>query len=598
MLTIKTTLTGLTISLLLCSILTESPDTIESQVTESNVSPKNKPILKSLKVEDVVESESKKEITTEEIIPKIVPTESEDKVLNSEKETVIDNENKETSEIQNAENQTETKKAEQIDDSKEKVVKAEIETDTGVSTPKSKKKRSSKKHHRWIPKKKRKRPALIRKLTNPSYVVEDVGNDLRVVLFVENDKELLKHKNTGEGKSRENLIKKLEEERDNIELEDVNFYYTDCQYIDHLCSELNINKVYNQVVYLTNYTITPIRMDYFDLQDILFDRLFNGLKAFQNIEYLNQYIETSEHKNVVLFNFETPPTEADLKGKTESLALKNTKKLIKHCRRDCFNYMTYVYLKTPDEFLMQPSKKGKVFLVHNGEFMETPFDMTISKKKNLKSGVEFLKNEGLEDVIMHNSRNYFKIYHNDYKAIVVLVIKEADKHLIAQVKREFGKTAYKHREFRKDYEDRYAFVLANLTETENKSNQMIEHVVGKQQNPFDIYLFNRSVQKENYDNFRLTQSMPEIRSFLNNLPYDLEKYSTIKKKKVKALEDEGSIEGKTSEEEDLFYEGAKKYIEEWIYINSALGNYEVGTQEDWDHVNERNVLGIFQLLFY
>ena len=193
---------------------------------------------------------------------------------------------------------------------------------------------------------------------------------------------------------------------------------------------------------------------------------------------------------------------------------------------------------------------------------------------------------------------YFKIYHNDYKAIVVLVIKEADKHLIAQVKREFGKTAYKHREFRKDYEDRYAFVLANLTETENKSNQMIEHVVGKQQNPFDIYLFNRSVQKENYDNFRLTQSMPEIRSFLNNLPYDLEKYSTIKKKKVKALEDEGSIEGKTSEEEDLFYEGAKKYIEEWIYINSALGNYEVGTQEDWDHVNERNVLGIFQLLFY
>ena len=99
MLTIKTTLTGLTISLLLCSILTESPDTIESQVTESNVSPKNKPILKSLKVEDVVESESKKEITTEEIIPKIVPTESEDKVLNSEKETVIDNENKETSEI-------------------------------------------------------------------------------------------------------------------------------------------------------------------------------------------------------------------------------------------------------------------------------------------------------------------------------------------------------------------------------------------------------------------------------------------------------------------------------------------------------------------
>lgn len=429
---------------------------------------------------------------------------------------------------------------------------------------------------------------LFYRLTDPSFIVDDVANNLRVVLLVENDKPILKDKTKGEGLARTKLIQALKARLDDPELEDVNFYLSDCEFIAHLCEELNIQRVVNQVVYLTNYTITPIRLDYLDVEEVLFERLFNTLRPFENIEYLNSYIETSDHKNIVLFNFREPISEEDLKTKKKKPEIRRALKLIRQCRRNCFNHMTYVFLKNPDEFMRQETKRGKVFLVHQGEFLESPFDLESKTKTNLKLGLEFLKNEGLEDVITHNSRNYFKIYHNDYKAILLLVTQETDQALLKQVKREFLKTARKHREFRKDYADRYIFVSSNLLTEEQSSSKMIRHVIGNQSNPFEIYLLNRS-QEENFDNFRLTEAFSDVASFLNNLPYKLEKYHKILQKK-QSLDEQKQI-AELTDEENYFFEGAKKYYEEWMYLNSALAHYEVGIQDGFDRLNERSIFG-------
>lgn len=429
---------------------------------------------------------------------------------------------------------------------------------------------------------------LFYKLTDPSFIVDDVANNIRVVLLVENDRPILKDKTKGEGLARTKLIQSLKARLEDPELEDVNFYISDCEFIAHLCEELNIQKMVNQVVYLTNYTITPIRLDYLDMEEVLFERLFNTLKPFENIEYLNSYIETSDHKNIVLFNFRRPVTEEDLKNPKKRPDIRRALKLIRQCRRNCFNHMTYVFLKNPDEFMQQENKQNKVFLVHQGEFLESPFDLESKTKTNLKLGLEFLKNEGLEDVITHNSRNYFKIYHNDYKAILLLVTQETDQALLKQVKREFLKTARKHREFRKDYADRYIFVSSNMLTEEKSSLKMIRHVIGNQSSPFDIYLLNRSHQ-DNFDNFRLTEAFPDVAAFLNNLPYELEKYHKILQKK-QSLDEQKEIADLT-EEENIFFEGAKKYYEEWMYLNSALSHYDAGVQDGLDRLNERSVFG-------
>lgn len=196
-----------------------------------------------------------------------------------------------------------------------------------------------------------------------------------------------------------------------------------------------------------------------------------------------------------------------------------------------------------------------------------------------------MKNEGLEDVIVHNSRNYFKIYQNDYKAIVALVSTETNQNLVNQVKREFSKTARRHREFRKDYGDRYTFVFVDKVNGEKEFNKMIDHVVGKQRNPFDVYLFNRAMKRDNFDNYRLTENLDDVRDFLHQLPFDLKRFRTLRAKSLKQ-------NTPLTEEDEMFLEGAKKYEEEWAYINGALSSYEAGVQGGWDHLNEKKVLGL------
>ena len=291
-----------------------------------------------------VKEEADKENKGEELQKKLEET---DKQIESEVESLLE-------EAKVTEKKEDTKSKEES--VKEKTQKTETQkTETPKVSKKKKTKKPKKKHKKKKKRSKKKfredldryyeepEPPLIIKLLDPSYIVEDVGDNLRVVLFVQNDKTVLKNKESGEGKARVKLIKALKKQKSNPEMDDVNFYFTDCKFIAHLCEELNISKISNQVVYLTNYTITPIRMDYLDLEEELFNRLFNGLQAFKNIEYLNHFIETTKHSNVVLFNFEHPPTKEELKARKKKGALGRAMKIIRECRRNCFNYMNYVY---------------------------------------------------------------------------------------------------------------------------------------------------------------------------------------------------------------------------------------------------------------
>jgi hypothetical protein len=46
-----------------------------------------------------------------------------------------------------------------------------------------------------------------------------------------------------------------------------------------------------------------------------------------------------------------------------------------------------------------------------------------------------------------------------------------------------------------------------------------------------------------------------------------------------------------SDEDNFFFEGAKRYFEEWKYVNAALKNYDAGVQDGWEQFNERSLFG-------
>ena len=451
---------------------------------------------------------------------------------------------------------------------------------------------------------KKKKEYLVVRLVKAEHLIEDLKEERRVVMFIENRPELLKDKTQGDGKIRKELIKELRKRMDHEHMNDVMFYFTDCSFLQNLCEEMQIDLEANEVVYLTRFRSTPIRLEDPQLMDKLWASISPGLKEFEDLQALDMHIEENAARGIhtVIFNFEDEEKEAQ----TERAI-----KFLLKCQRDCFNWMEFVWVKKPSGYLAAEVNKGKTLMIRKGEILTTPFNLGPKGKMNMKKTIDYVNNEGLPDVLENRNENYFKIYQNDMKAMVALMVNEEDEVKVHEWRKIFENAAYHHRKSREDYENRYTFVFIDLKRGDESYNKMVQGVTGEISTPYEIFLFTRGYEGEGFANYSLSENVADISDLLDEIPKELEKLNALKQRK-QLIDDEkkerelAGVDADSKEplkneplstEDEIFLETANYLEKEWkamegvLKTNPAMNSIE---ELSLPGITERTMLAFLQ----
>lgn len=423
----------------------------------------------------------------------------------------------------------------------------------------------------------KKKEYLVVRLVKAEHLIEDLKEERRVVMFIENRPDLLKDKTQGDGKIRKELIKELRKRMDHEHMNDVMFYFTDCAFLQNLCEEMQIDLDANEVVYLTRFRSTPIRLEDPQLMDKLWSSISPGIKEFEDLQALDMHIEENAARGVhtVIFNFDEDQRDAQ----TERAI-----KLLLKCQRDCFNWMEFVWVKNPSGYLSAEVNKGKTLMVRKSEILTTPFNLGPKGKMKMKQTIDYVNNEGLPDVLENRNENYFKIYQNDMKAMVALMVNEQDEVKVHEWRKIFENAAYHHRKSRPDYENRYTFVFIDLLRGDHSYNKMVQGVTGEITSPYEIFLFTRGYEGEGFANYSLSENVADISDLLDEIPNEIQKLDALKERKrlideekkerEAAQADEGEKQPLKNEplstEDEIFLETANYLEKEWRAMNGVL----------------------------
>ena len=435
------------------------------------------------------------------------------------------------------------------------------------------------------PGKKKKKEYLVVRLVKAEHLIEDLKEERRVVMFLENRPDLLKDKTQGDGRIRKDLIRELRKKMDHEHMNDVMFYFTDCGFLQNLCDEMMIDIEANEVVYLTRFRSTPIRLEDPQLMEKLWAGISPQVKEFDDLQALDAHVEENAGRGIhtILFNFEEEmkPVQSD----------KATKLLLK-CQRDCFNWMEFVSVKNPSGYLSAEVNRGKTLMLRKGEILTTPFNLGPEGKMDLKKTIDFVNNEGLPDLLENRNENYFKIYQNDLKAMVALMVNEPDEEKVSQWRRIFENAAVHHRLSRPDYHNRYTFVFIDLLNGDAGYNTMVKGVTGEISTPYEIFMFTRGYEGEGFANYSLSENIAGVSDVLDDLPKEIAKIEALNERK-RLIDEEKQQRGDDkdanaeplvneplSTEDEIFMETASLLQKEWramegvLKVDPALGSIE------------------------
>ena len=428
---------------------------------------------------------------------------------------------------------------------------------------------------------KSKKNYLIVRLKEPSFIIEDITNGMNTVLFIENKKKILKNKESGEGYNRARLIDKLKSMKNHEDMVETSFYFTDCEVLQNLCEEMNINPDTNQVAHISKFISTVIPMASDRLEERLLDRISQTLLTMANIDELNQVVEQKGPINVILFN-----TDHDVNQDEQELQTERILRLIRACKKDCFDRTLFVQLQAKDEFLEQVENGGKTFLIRNGQFLKTPFELRGRGKSYITRTLTMINNEGLDDILMNNNQNYFKIYQNDMKAIISLILNTDDQSKKEAYLKIFKEAAQIHREDRKSFLDRYTFVVTDLDQAEPNYREMLVEVTGEINTDAEVFLFTRGNNTDSYENFKLSENIKGVDDLLDTLDDKIQKYEDLMERKKKIQEEGDTGKDQISENDENYIEIGDVFIDVWKNLRT------LPKTDSENSISVRNLLGL------
>ena len=414
---------------------------------------------------------------------------------------------------------------------------------------------------------------MIIRLTNAKHIIEDVNDGIRVLLFVENNKKILLDKSQGEGLARKKLIEMLRSNREQEEVKETAMYFTSCRFLRNLCVEMQIDQKENEVVYLTKYQSYPISYNDPVLEMKVMDKLVQTLEEVEDINHLHEMIENKEGINTILFNIDDENREEQMR---------RAKKLTEKCIHECYEPYLYVYLKNKDAFLENEENKGKAFLVRNKGTIPTPFKLKSEGKMGLLKTMKFLNNEGLPEMLENSNENYFRIYQNDLKAMVVLALNTDNETQKAMLMKEFEQAAKRHRESRKDYKDRYSFVYSDMHEGDPYYNDMLLEVTGKIAKESALFIFSKGNHDISFRNLEFEENYNDVRRFMQDIPNEIERVKELRKRNENKEE--------LNLVEKVMLDNGNRYEKEWLLLNGILKMTE-SEEADTNKINTRNILG-------
>lgn len=425
---------------------------------------------------------------------------------------------------------------------------------------------------------------LITKLKSASSIIDDITHNMQVVLFVENDKAALENEDLPQKENRKKLIDLLKQNREHEDVRTTAFYFADCSFLENLCDEMSIDPKTNQVALISKFVSTPIVLDESDLVDRIWGKITQSLTTLPDIDSLNRMIEENNGVNVLLFNT-TPEAGEEVRSRQRERAMK----LVRKCKTDCFDRAEFIELVSKDDFLQKSENAGKTFLIRKGEFLETPFRMDGTGDSQTQKALTMINNEGMHHILQNNNENYFKIYQNDMKAIVTMVLNTTDPVRKQALLSDFEEAALQHRRDRKDFLDRYTFVVTDLNETDKEYRELLLEVTGELSSDAEVFVFSRGNHMDSYENYNLKENMDSVEKFFDSLEDRIAEYErlTQKKQELQAQANETGNETQLNELESESLEFGELYAETW----KTLRDMPRPDQDARDALSVRNILG-------